>query len=155
MFWREGKDTLPGKGVEPGYGLSTTTRPQGSGAGQRNLAEGKGSLFAKAVVAVWAGRPGEGDAYRPGRPTRFISTVDCVEPGRVRAVGGPTTPLGFENSGHPGRVVVLLWAPVVRGFEVQQRLNAHRSDGFESTGHLTTGFLDEGHVGFVRAITGG
>lgn len=51
-------------------------------------------------------------------------------------------------------MIVLARAPVVRGFEVQQEQGAHRGDGFESAGRLTTGFLDEGHVGFVEAVPG-
>lgn len=42
----------------------------------------------------------------------------------------------------------------MRGFEVRQRHDAHRGDEFESINRLATGFLDEGHVGFVGALPG-
>lgn len=41
------------------------------------------------------------------------------------------------------------------GFKVRQKQDAHCGHGFESTDSLATGFLDEGHVGFVKAVPGG
>jgi hypothetical protein len=95
------------------------------------------------------------DTCGSGCPPKSISTVNRVEPRGVKTGGRSVTPLGSKNSGHSCRVVVLARTPVVRGFKVQQRLDAHRGDGFESTGRLATGFLDEGHVGSVEAVTGG
>jgi len=129
--------------VESGYGLDNLTmRPQGSGFGQRGLAEGKGSLFTKA---------------KHGCPPRFIyiTTVDRVGPRRVQAARSAAVPLGFKNPGHPCRVIVLAWAPVMGGFKVRQSQDAHRGDGLESTDYLVAGSLDESHVGFAKAVPGG
>lgn len=97
----------------------------------------------------------ERDTGGPGCALRFVVTINRVEPQRVKAARGSATLFRFENSGRSCRVVVLVRRPAVGDLKVQQGQDAHRGDGFESTGRLTTGLLNEGHVGSVKAVPGG